>query len=126
MADSPETESDVSPPSQDGDDPSALFSQQVFTQQFEIAQSIGRILESLKVHDDQFDGLKSDIEAVKSEVAQVGKEFGYIRKSWWIFLVLLGFMLKVGYDDLVKPALTTDAHVTEESVSGEIKKTSGA
>ena len=66
---------------------------------------MGRVLEKLDTHSKTLENLQSDMKEVKDDAATLIREFGYIKKFWWLGLVVLGVVLKVVYDDFVKPAI---------------------
>ena len=60
---------------------------------FNIGQSQGRILERLDAQDKRMDDLKTSINAMDGKVSRLIREFGFIKKAWWIGLIAVGFML---------------------------------
>ena len=60
---------------------------------FNIGQSQGRILERLDAQDKRMGDLKSSIDAMDEKVSRLIREFGFIKKAWWIGLIALGFLL---------------------------------
>ena len=60
---------------------------------FHIGQSLGRILERLENHAKRLDGLKISIDAMEANVSKLVREFGFIKKAWWLGLIALGFFL---------------------------------
>ena len=60
---------------------------------FHIGQSLGRILERLENHAERLDGLKNSIDAMETNVSRLVREFGFIKKAWWLGLIALGFLL---------------------------------
>ena len=60
---------------------------------FHIGQSLGRILERLENHAKQLDDLKNSIDAMGRDVSRLVREFGFIKKAWWLGLIALGYLL---------------------------------
>ena len=80
---------------------SFLFTQQVF----EIAQSLGRTMERLESQGEQIQRIDTTIQTLDEKVDGIARDFGIIKKIWWLGLIVLGFCLKVGYDTFIKPVI---------------------
>ena len=64
-----------------------------FEETFHVGQSLGRVLERLDTHTKRLDDLKSALDTIDGNVSRLIREFGFIKKAWWIGLIALGFML---------------------------------
>ena len=64
-----------------------------FEETFHVGQSLGRVLERLDTHTKRLDALKTDIDTMGGKVDRLIREFGFIKKAWWVGLIALGFML---------------------------------
>ena len=60
---------------------------------FHIGQSLGRVLERLDTQSKRIDDLKALLEETDKKVSQLVREFGFIKKAWWIGLIALGFVV---------------------------------
>ena len=78
------------PPDQTSGDARFLFVQEVF----EIAQTLGRVQERLDSHGRKLDQIERSTKALGNKVDHLSREFGYIKKAWWIVVFLLGIAAK--------------------------------
>ena len=53
----------------------------------------GRVLERLDTQSKRIDDLKALLEETDKKVSQLVREFGFIKKAWWIGLIALGFVV---------------------------------
>ena len=60
---------------------------------FHVGQSLGRVLERLDTQAKRLDDLKASLKGMDEKVSQLVREFGFIKKAWWIGLIALGFVL---------------------------------
>ena len=65
-----------------------------FQEMFEVSQSLGRVLERLDHHAKKIDKTDESIQALTSQVTQLLREFGFIKKAWWIGIFLLGYFVE--------------------------------
>lgn len=61
---------------------------------FHIGQSLGRVLERLDTHADRIDAVESSIGTVDEKVSVLLREFGHIKKAWWVVLIVFGYFLE--------------------------------
>ena len=88
-------------PEQFAGDARFLFVQEVF----EIAQTLGRVQERLDSHSQKLDRIDESTRSLSEKIDDVSREFGYIKKAWWIAVFLLGIAFKEIYDMFVRPAV---------------------
>ncbi|MCY4349220.1 MAG: hypothetical protein OXC25_05155 [Thiotrichales bacterium] len=60
---------------------------------FHVGQSLGRVLERLDTQSRQLADLKTALEETDEKVSRLVREFGFIKKAWWVGLLALGFVL---------------------------------
>jgi len=60
---------------------------------FHVGQSLGRVLERLDTQFRQLADLKTALEETDEKVSRLVREFGFIKKAWWVGLLALGFVL---------------------------------
>lgn len=84
----PEDEQDATP-----DETRRYLSGLSLEETFHIGQSQGRILERLESQGKRLDGLQDAVDGMDKKVSQLIREFGFIKKAWWLGLVALGFVL---------------------------------
>ena len=60
---------------------------------FHVGQSLGRVLERLDTQCRQLADLKTALEETDEKVSRLVREFGFIKKAWWVGLLALGFVL---------------------------------
>ena len=60
---------------------------------FHVGQSLGRVLERLDTQSMQLADLKTALEETDEKVSRLVREFGFIKKAWWVGLLALGFVL---------------------------------
>ena len=77
----------------------------LFQEVFEIAQTLGRVIERLDLQGRKIDGIEESIRAQNEKIDRLSREFGYIKKGWWLVLIVLGMALKAGYDEFIRPML---------------------
>ena len=84
----PERDRDESP-----DETQSYLDGLTFEETFHVGQSLGRVLERLDTQAKRLDDLKTSLKEMDEKVSRLVREFGFIKKAWWIGLLALGFML---------------------------------
>lgn len=84
----PEKDRDESP-----DETQSYLDGLTFEETFHVGQSLGRVLERLDTQAKRLDELKTSLKETDEKVSRLVREFGFIKKAWWIGLLALGFML---------------------------------
>ena len=64
-----------------------------FEENFHIGQALGRIIERLDTESKRIDALRSLLESTDKKVSRLVREFGFIKKEWWIGLIAFGYVL---------------------------------
>lgn len=64
-----------------------------FEETFHVGQSLGRVLERLDTQANRLADLKTALKETDAKVSQLVREFGFIKKAWWVGLLALGFVL---------------------------------
>ena len=72
---------------------------------FEIAQTMGRAMERLDSQSRKIDQLDEAIRTLSEKVDRISRDFAYIKKTWWLVLILVGVALKEAYDMLIRPVI---------------------
>ena len=93
MADDPSQTPPTKDRDESPDETQSYLGGLTFEETFHVGQSLGRILERLNTHSKRLDDLKTDLDAMDGKVSRLIREFGFIKKAWWIGLIALGFML---------------------------------
>ena len=87
------------PPDQVTGDARFLFVQEAF----EIAQTLGRVQERLDSHSQKLNQIDEAVQGLSEKVDHISREFGYIKRAWWIAIFLLGIAFKEVYELVIKP-----------------------
>jgi hypothetical protein len=91
-----DTRSEVTPerdPEAAPDEAQAHLDRLSFEENFNIGQALGRIIERLDTESKRIDALKSLLESTDKKVSRLVREFGFIKKAWWIGLIAFGYVL---------------------------------
>ena len=64
-----------------------------FEETFHVGQSLGRVLERLDNQTKRIEDLKELLDETDKKVSRLIREFGFIKKAWWIALIALGFAI---------------------------------
>ncbi|MDE0458533.1 MAG: hypothetical protein OXI15_14665 [Chromatiales bacterium] len=93
MADDPSQ----TPPTRDRDESpdetQSYLAGLTFEETFHVGQSLGRVLERLDTQAKRLDDLNTTFKETDEKVSRLVREFGFIKKAWWIGLLALGFVL---------------------------------
>ncbi len=84
----PEKDRDESP-----DETRSYLDGLTFEETFHVGQSLGRVLERLDTQATRLADLKTALKDTDDKVSRLVREFGFIKKAWWIGLLALGFVL---------------------------------
>lgn len=76
-----------------------------FQEIFEIAQTLGRAMERLDNQSDKIEQLGRNIREMNEKIERISRDFAYIKKAWWVVLILIGIALKEGYDMVIRPMI---------------------
>ena len=60
---------------------------------FHVGQSLGRVLERLETQSKRLDDLRVALDGMDEKVSRLVREFGFIKKAWWVGLIALGYVL---------------------------------
>ena len=72
---------------------------------FEIAQILGRAMERLDNQSGKLEQLDRTVRGLGEKVDRVSRDFAYIKRASWVVLILIGVVLKEGYDLFIRPLL---------------------
>lgn len=93
MADDPSQTPPTKDRDESPDETQSYLGGLTFEETFHVGQSLGRILERLDTHSKRLDDLKTTLKETDEKVSRVVREFGFIKKAWWVGLLALGFAL---------------------------------
>ena len=62
-------------------------------------------MERLDIQGRKIDGIEKSVRTQDEKIDRLSREFGYIKKGWWLALILLGVAIKAGYDEFIRPML---------------------
>ena len=93
MADDPSQTPPTKDRDESPDESKSYLDGLTFEETFHVGQSLGRVLERLENQSKRIDDLKTILDAMDGKVSRLVREFGFIKKAWWIGLLALGFVL---------------------------------
>ena len=76
-----------------------------FQEVFEIAQTLGQAMERLDNQSHKIEQLDQAVREMNEKVDRISRDFAYIKKAWWVVLILIGIALKEGYDMVIRPMI---------------------
>jgi hypothetical protein len=76
-----------------------------FQEVFEIAQTLGRAMERLDNQSHKIEQLDRTVQGLSEKVERISRDFAYIKKAWWVVLILIGIALKEAYDMVIRPMI---------------------
>ena len=70
-----------------------------------IAQTLGRAMERLDNQSQKIEQLDRTVQGLSEKVERISRDFAYIKKAWWVVLILIGIALKEAYDMVIRPMI---------------------
>ena len=70
-----------------------------------IAQTLGRAMERLDNQSHKIEQLDRTVQGLSEKVERISRDFAYIKKAWWVVLILIGIALKEAYDMVIRPMI---------------------
>ena len=70
-----------------------------------IAQTLGRAMERLDNQSHKIEQLDRTVQGLSEKVERNSRDFAYIKKAWWVVLILIGIALKEAYDMVIRPMI---------------------
>ena len=70
-----------------------------------LAQTLERAMERLDNQNRKIEQLDATVHGLSEKVEQLACGFAYIKKTWWVVLVLLGIALEEAYDLIIRPMI---------------------
>ena len=93
MADDPSQTPPTKDRDESPDETQSYLDGLTFEETFHVGQALGRVLERLDTQAKRLDDLNTSLRETDEKVSRLVREFGFIKKAWWIGLLALGFVL---------------------------------
>ena len=62
-------------------------------------------MERLDHQSRKIEQLDEIIRTLNDQIERISGDFAYIKKAWWLVLILIGIALKEGYDMFIRPII---------------------